>query len=295
MAKDKNPAADADLKKYRSLSGVSLKEMNFGLWLAQKRRIIFQIFTGCLIAVCAGLLLYSAYGYIIYFLNGEPALTGGIPESPRDVTSPLAVGAPLVLASDGHYDLAAQVSNPNDKFSGTFNYCFVAGGADIFCGSGFLLPGEEKYVLALGQNPASTADVSFQAADVSWQRLDAHQIPDWSAFSASRLNFVISGLSFQPGDASRSDKVSLNSLSFSAANQTPYGYYEAPLDILFYEGDQLIGTQRYILDNFLPGETRAVKITWPGRLDGVTRTEVRPDINILDDSVYLPYQGAAKP
>jgi hypothetical protein len=298
MAKDKNSNQDADLEKYRSLSGVSLREMNFGLWLAQQRRTMLKIFTGFLIAVCAFFLFYSSYNYIIYFMSGDPFVIGGVPLSPRQVTTALEIAPVEILPSDGHYDLAVKIKNPNDKFLGTFHYCFTAGGRDILCSSGFILPGEEKYLLGLGlgQDLASSVGASLKIVDVSWLRLDAHQIPDWSSFAAARLNLAVADLDLNPAAASGlSDKVRLNYLQFSVSNQTPYGYYEVPLDILLYNGAQLVGAQSYRLTDFLPGAKRAVNISWPGRLDSVTRTEVRPDINILDDSVYLKYQGAATP
>jgi len=80
-------------------------------------------------------------------------------------------------------------------------------------------------------------------------------------------------------------------LEFKITNQTAYAYYEAPLQILLYSGSELVGVQTYSVNNFLAGEKRNVNLSWPGGLQTVSRTEVKPNINILDDDVYLKYQG----
>ncbi len=100
-------------------------------------------------------------------------------------------------------------------------------------------------------------------------------------------------LNFSAGSVSGlSDKVNLNTLDFSVKNQTPFGYYEAPLNIFLYSGSEIVAVNRYILNNFLPGETRFVKMSWPGNFGSANRTDVVPDINIIDDGVYLKYQGS---
>jgi hypothetical protein len=227
-------------------------------------------------------------------MNGDPLTIGGVPMSPRQVTDPLVLSSVTVLARDGHHDLTARIQNPNEKFLGTFEYCFLSAGQTVLCRPGFVLPGEEKQLLALGQNLTSGADVSLEIRNIVWRRLDAHQIPDWNAYLASRLNLEVSGLVFNSAEASGlSEQVSLNYLQFSVSNLSAYGYYEAPLNIFLYRGSELAGIQRYVLANLLPGETREVRVSWPGRLAGITRTEVRPDINILDDGAYLKYRGTA--
>ena len=63
------------------------------------------------------------------------------------------------------------------------------------------------------------------------------------------------------------------------------------LNIAIFEGDQLVGVNVYHLQNFLGGETRNVKINWPGNFNNI-HAEIVPDLNILDDRVYLKYQGS---
>ncbi len=287
---------DIDLKNYNDSSGVSLKRMNFGLWVAENRRKITKIIILALILISAFFFIYSSYNYIVYFISGDPNSQVSSPIlSPRKVTSDLEISPMQVFSSDSHSDLAAQISNPNDKFMANFSYCFKLKDKDVACGTSFILPSEKKYVLALATDfSGSRSELTFSVSDVFWRRIDMHQIPNWSDFYNKRLDLAVSGLNFTPASASGlSDKVNLNTLDFSIKNQTAYGYYETPLDIFLYSGSEIVAVNRYIIQNFLPGETRSVNISWPGSLGAVNRTDVIPDINIMDDNVYLKYQGTS--
>lgn len=83
----------------------------------------------------------------------------------------------------------------------------------------------------------------------------------------------------------------LSSLDFSITNLTDYGYYSVPFNIALYNGSDLVGVNIFVVNNFLAGETREVSLTWLSNIQRVTRVEVRPNLNILDDSLYLKYQG----
>jgi len=298
MPKDKNLDQDIDLKKYDDPTGVSLREMNFGLWLSENRPKIMKMVIVFLIALSAFFFIFSSYNYVIYFLSSDPSTQisdDSLPTSPRQVASGIEIFPVQVLASDDRYDLAVKLKNPNEKFITNFSYCFSRGGQDIACGSSFLLPSDEKYILALGQDLSSGSEgINFAISDIFWQRIDAHKIPSWADFSALHLNLPIAGLNFASSDTSGlSDKLSLSSLEFSIKNDTSYGYYEVPLNILLFSGSELVGVNRYLVQNFVPGDSREVKISWAAGLSSVNRAEVKPDINIIDDSVYLKYRGVS--
>ncbi len=301
MSKEENlngQNKDIDLKNYNDEADVSLKRMNFGLWVAEHRRRIIKIVIIFLISLSAFFFIYSSYSYIVYFISGDPnseLINNNLSFASRQVTSDLETAALQVFDLDGHSDLAIQVTNPNDKFMANFSYCFKQGDKDLACGKSFILPSEKKNILALAQAfSGSRSELSFSISDIFWRRIDAHQIPNWADFLGQRLDFAFSDMNFASAAASGlSDKVNLSTFDFSVKNQTAYGYYEAPLNIFLYSGSEIVGVNRYILQNFLPGETRSVKIIWPGRFNSVNRTEVIPDINIMDDNVYLKYQGAS--
>ena len=289
---------DIGLKDYYDKTGISLKRLNFGLWVAEHRRRIIKLIIIFLILLSAFFFIYSSYNYIIYFTAGDPnsqLLTDNLSFSLRPVTSDLETSPLLTFDNDGQSDLAIQIVNPNEKFMANFNYCFQLGDKDVSCGATFILPGEKKYLLALATEFSGRRDeLAFNISDIFWRRIDAHQIPDWEDFYNKRLDFAITDLNFASAAASGlSDKINLNTLDFSVKNQTAYGYHEVPFNIFLYSGSAIVAVNRYLFQNFLPGETRAVKISWPGHFNAVNRTEVTPDLNIMDNNVYLKYQGTS--
>lgn len=294
MKKDKNHQDDIDLKNYQDASGVSLREMNFGLWLAENRRRITKAIIIFLILLSAGFFIYSSYSYFIYFVKGQSGkLSNEISLlSPRKVFEELEISSVQVFAVGERVDLAVKIKNPNEKFLANFNYCFTQEDREIACASGFILPNEEKYILDLGREAEAKASFALLVKDIFWQRLNAHQIPDWDKFFDSRLNFSFADIVFSNSvDNSLAKRVDLNMLQFAIKNSSAYSYYEVPLDIMLYSGSELVGVHRYVLNQFLTGETRSVKVTWPGRVTNVSRVDIQPRVNIIDEHVYLKYQG----
>jgi len=287
---------DIDLKNYDDQSGLSVKSMNFGLWIAEHRRRIIKAIIVILILLSAFFFIYSSYNYIVYFISGDPnsqLINDNLSFATRQVTNNLEIGSLQAFDTDGHSDLLVKVSNPNEKFMATFSYCFKLAETEMNCGQSFILPNDSKYILALAQEiNGSRSELSFSVSNTFWRRIDAHQIPDWGNFYNTHLDFAVSDLNFaSAANSGLSDKVNLSNLGFTIKNQTAYGYYEVPLDIFLYNGSEVVAVNRYLLTNFLAGDTRDVNISWPGSFNSVNRTEVTPDLNIMDDSVYLKYQG----
>lgn len=295
MSKKENNDKDIDLSAYNN-SGSNLWTMKVGLWLAQKRSFLLKFITVFLIALSAFFFTYSTYQYILYFLAGDPHqdfLSDNLSTAPRKITDDLILSPVQIFYSGDRSDLAVRVSNPNNNFLSTFSYCFYWLDRDVSCAEDFILPGEEKYLMALGLEISGGADSGgFYFKDIFWQRINTRQIPNWDAFRAERINFSVENLDFKPGGQSGlSDRINLNNLNFSIINNSPYGYYHVPLDILFFRGEELVGLNRHTLNNFAGGERRDVRVTWPGNLSSVSRVEIKPVVNIVDDGSYLPYRG----
>ena len=287
---------ESNLEAYETNGQVSLKAMNFGLWLAKNRRKMRRGFIILLISLSVFFFSFSLYHLVSYIFNGNfrsQLASDGFVLSPRAVTSELNISPISIFPSNGRHDLVVKLDNPNDNFSAIFSYCFSRDEEDVACGNDFILPGAEKYLLILGRDLSSGQDgVRFTLNSISWRRVDARKIASWSEFMSERLNFTIENLKFSAADQSAwSDKIGLNGLEFSVNNLSPYGYYEAPFNILLFSGNELVGVNRHLLINYMAGETRKVNLIWPGNLRSVSRVEIVADLNILDDSIFLKYQG----
>ena len=294
MAKDKNNENLTDLNSYKSKDNVSLGEMNFGLWLSEHRALLTRLVIIFLIVLSAVLFIYSAYQYFLYYQSNQNVQITDDNNllSPRNLITDLKIESPQFFKNGDKYDLMVKVANPNDKFTSSFDACFNLNGQDFNCTKAFVLPGSSKYIFALGQDvKGDIRSVSFSSKNIVWQRLDAHAIPVWNDFLAARQNFAYTDINFYSiNDPNYINQSNGNILEFNAKNLGSYSYYDVPLNIILYEGSQVVSINSYIVQNFLSGETRNVKIFWPGNFRNI-RIEIVPDLNILDDSVYLKYQG----
>lgn len=291
MSKNKN-GQDIDLNKYRDPSGLSLAKINFGLWLSEKRKTISRIFIIILILVSIFFFSYSIYNYILYFTQQEntPEPVVNI-TAPRNQVSDLVISDTQALKINGYYDFVTSLSNPNERFRASFEYCFLESGEEIACEQGFVLPGEKKYLLALNKKvDKPLANVSVEIRDTSWQRVDNREIPDWPTFYKDRLNLSFSNVKVTPSGTSGGR----NYLEFTVTNDSAYSYQQAPLNIIFYRDSQIVGVNRYVANNLMSGEKRLVRLSWATIMPGVNRSEISPDLNILDDMVYLKYQGSGQ-
>ncbi len=311
MSKDNNrekkPAGEIDIEKYRDIEGITTKQLDFGLWIVEHKK---QFRTGLiifLIALAVFSWAYTLYGFGYYFIRGvdedkllvKDLLTTSAAghdyvrqNSARDL-----VYYPVdVLPTSGNkYDFLAKITNPNTEHWGSFDYCFFSQGREIECGQNFILPAETKYVLSLAQELAyRPADARLVINNLSWQRINAHQYPDWQKFQAEHLNFEIKDIKFSPANASGlSEKLNLNSLTFAVRNHTPYNYWEVGFNIVLFSGNAVAGINRYTAAEFMSGEEKDIQLSWPGTVSRVTDVEIIPEINILREDIYIRYEGGS--
>lgn len=291
MAKDKYQN-DKDLEKFQDLSGVSLRQMNTGLWLAENRRLLTKILTFVLILIAAVLFIYSTYSYIIYFMS-EPIdnQVESLVTSPRNLIEPMEIGGVQGFKSGDFYDFAISLENKNSNFKAEFDYCLYQKEEAIHCESSYRLPLENNYLVVLGKDLENATDITFKIEDIFWSRINRREIPEWQSFYNERINFEFTDVKFF--NASRSglsEKVKLNTLEFTIFNDSPYSYYQIDFDILLYNNSSLVAVQRYLGESIKTEEKRPVKISWPADINSVNQVKIVPRVNITKDSVYLKYQ-----
>ncbi len=289
MSKNKNEQ-EIDLAKYRDPSGLTLTKINFGLWLSERRKTISRLVIIGLVIISVFFFSYSIYNYALYFIHQDDLeTTPTVVNAPRDQVTDLVASDPQALKINGYYDLVASIQNPNDRFQASFNYCFLSGETELVCNQGFILPGEKKYLLELNQTvQGEISALTLEIKNINWRRIDNREIPDWPAFYQSRLNLSYNNIKMTPSGTSGGR----NYFEFTLANNTAYSYEQVPLNIVFYKDYQIVGANRYVANNLMAGESRLVRLSWLTTLAGVNRSEISPDLNILDENVYLKYQGA---
>lgn len=280
---------------FENFSEQQLKAAN---WYVSHKILLKKILIGFLIVFCAGFLGYGVYGLINYYFIEGPEFTRMTREwvgqsdleairakfRPENLE---AGGVTIISAGKEKYDLVAGLYNPNPSWRAEFDYTFVIDGQELSPQSGFILPGEEKFLLNLNaESKAKPRRAELEISNLMWQRVDAHEIPDYATWRDLRLNFVFEDVKFSP--AVVRDSITVSRASFNVKNSTAFSFWDVGFHILLYRGNSLAGANFIRLEEFVSGQTRPVEVSWFEPLSSVTQVKVFPEVDIFDRSVYMP-------
>ncbi|MBI2099009.1 hypothetical protein HYT45_01175 [Candidatus Uhrbacteria bacterium] len=261
-------------------------------WIVLNKLLLKRIAKYCLIVFSIVFWSYGIYGLVDWILLSGPKERMAIARlhvdlvnyGAREAVRPLEVRRASVI-SNARGDALALIKNPNSRWYATFDYRFLIEGERTVARRGFILPGEEKYIFDLGLNlTGRPSRAALEIKNIIWRRITRREIPDYDAFLSSRLSFETDKISYAPALQVAGRTVSR--ASFEVSNNSAFGYFEVPFQIFLYRGNVLAGVNQAVLNNFASGETRQVDATWFETISGITKVEVRPDLNIMDDSVY---------
>lgn len=286
-------------------TGVTLKRLKFTLWIEEHIPLFKKILVVFLIFAVIGLWMYAIIGFGWYIFKGMEQDEKMINELTRSnlisheelmrkTTNKLNIGTVEVISQGSSYDLAVRIQNVNKQYRATYNYCFQQGEKKIDCGQSFILPQETKYVLSLANELNNASNINFQIKDRNWKLVNPREIDNWKPFMEKRLDFVFSKTNFvNAGRNERSGVEKLNTLSFKVKNNTSYGYWGVPLNIFLYDTSNIVGVNRYIINEFDSREEKDIELVWSGRMVGrITDIKIKPDLNIMDKSIYMKPQAA---
>jgi hypothetical protein len=278
---------------------LSEKQLKWGYWWvthkAQVRRW-FSVFLGIVAAILVG---YAGFGFLDWFFGSGVQERAGIGLLTRqwtdfgyfrEVARPqeLSVGGTSILsAGDKRYDVVSQISNPNEIWWVEFDYQATGGGLSAPVKRGYLLPSDTRYIRELGMESESRPGVSFEVSNLHWHRVDAHYVfPGYPSWSNDRLNFRILDAEFIPPEPT--DPLPVGKARFTVENDTAFGYFSVGFFIKLYSGSKIVGVNQVVISNLRAGERREVEVSWFNDLPKVTQVEVRPEVNIFDEEVYIP-------
>lgn len=293
------------IKNYTSAEGITTKQLEIGLWYIEHKKRLKNILIYFLILISAISWTYTIYGFAYYIARGmgedeilikQMAQINGAGHDyvVRISAKDLAIGpVEVIKSSEGKYDFYASLKNDNVKWWVEFDYYFTAAGKSTEKTKGYILPDGVKYLAALSENFLYyPEDSRLVVENIKWRRINQHEIPDWKIYEADRLNIGISGIEFIPAISNPlSEKIGLNRLNFNAINRTAYNYWSVDFTILLYSGGKITGINHYVLDDFMSGQDRQVGMSWSGDSGRVSSVEIIPEINIMEDGIYIKYEG----
>ena len=296
---------EKNLKNYISTEGITTKQLEIGLWYIEHKRQLKMVLISFLILISAISWVYTIYGFAYYIARGmsedEILIKQMVQVNSVDHDYVVQVGAKglafgsveIFRSSDKKYDLYTKLQNDNPKWWAEFDYYFTVAGKQTKKTKGYILPEETKHLMVLAEDFSYyPEDGRLVIENISWHRINQHEIIDWDAYRASYLNIETADIKFIPANANPlSEKLDLNQLSFNAINHTAYNYWSVGFAILLYSSDQITAINHYVLDDFMSEQKRLVEISWPGNLGRADRIEIIPEINIMEDDIYIKYDG----
>lgn len=297
---DKIKAAEMEkkLNNFKDIEGVSTRGLSFGLWYMKHRHTFFLSAVWFLTILATVLWVYSLYYFGYYLLVGskrDRINNNVITDNPlaieqRKLMSGLSYG--FIQAVDlgrNSYSLIGEVNSTNANNWSVFDYYFIVDGEPVGTSTSYILPNDKKYLTSvIDEWTTRPESVRLVISNFRWSKLDRHLITNWEQYKADRLSFVVLDKKFVGASQSAlSDRLPVNTLSFNISNRTAYSFREAPLSIILYSGAEVVYVKDYIINNFYSQDRKDVNLTLIGNLPNITRIEVLPQVNILDDGSYL--------
>jgi hypothetical protein len=286
------------LNDFTDVDGISTRRLSFGLWYMKHRHHFFLTAVWLLTIVATVLWAYSLYYFSHYLLVGSKidrvneASLGDNPRAveQRKLLSSLSYG--FVQAVDlgrGSYSLIGKLASANQSNWAVIDYYFLVDGQPFGTSTSYILPSSEKYLTSVIDNQSlPPQSVQLIISNFRWSKVDYHQIKNWSEYKADRLSFVVLDKKFVGSVQSQiSDRLPVNTLSFNINNRSAYSFREAPLQIILYSGSDVVYVKEYVINNFYSKERKDITISLIGSMPNITRIDILPEINILDQDLYL--------
>jgi hypothetical protein len=211
---------------------------------------------------------------------------------PTDVPQTVSLSEVSVYqTTDNRYDMSVEVTNPNQQWWPEFNYHFNLSGEQTPVQNGYVLPSGKQVLTELGYKPKTQGGRSATLVidNVRWHRVDPTVVgTNYKDYLGTRLAMSFQDIGYDTNITLGTTKVGQS--SFTLVNNSAYGYWSIDLIVRLYRGSSVVAINDIKLDKILPGEHRPIQVTWLDNIPSVTQTEIIPQVNVLDSSVFLPTQ-----
>ncbi len=279
-------------------NNITNKELERSLWVLRHKIQLIKLGKIALIVFNAVIFTWVLFNLVDYwFVRGvkekQNLATQALQFIPYDELNKILAPKPLSVADtllfggrEDKYDLGTEIANSNETMWAEFEYKFIGANFETKPTRGFILPKSRKFLLNLGfDSPARPLNARLVFDSFNWHRVSRHEYPDYEKYKSERLALsatdVIFGRTTLPSGA-------LNKVEFTLNNASAYHFWQVPVAIILFRGDQVVGFNVVTLEKLRALESRATTVTWAEGLPAVTRVDVQPEVNILDTSVYMP-------
>lgn len=206
-------------------------------------------------------------------------------DQPLDVSSS---DVSVFSTTDNRFDMAVEISNPNAQWWIEFNYRFNLSGEQTPQRTGYILPQSTQVVTELGFKPTQRGgrSATLVVENIRWHRMDPNFAGAvYKDFAASRFNMSFDDIKYDT-DITIGEK-RVGQTSFTLNNKSGYGYWNVDLVVKLYRGGSVVAMNKITAHNVSPGEKRPMKIVWLENLPSISKTEIIPQVNLLEPDAYL--------
>jgi hypothetical protein len=281
---------------------ITEKQLKLGYWFVTHKLKLRKWLVISLIVPSVALWLFAIGMVVKLYLVDYNHFRQMEREMPLDLVNPYALEAaqPKALSvkpvqtfegTRGATDAVVEVTNPNKNFWATWSGRFVATGATTTAKTEFILPGETKQVMDLGIESPAPSNVRYDLRDVAWHKIDRHLIPDYDEYRDNRLRFEIKDVAWSSA-ASADGSETITRVTFTVTNRSAYSFWSVRFLADLYRGTALAAVNSVELAEFETGQTRTVEMVWVQDLKAISKVEITPEVNILDENVRMPQPGS---
>ncbi len=277
-------------------------ELKLASWWIRNQIVLRRVGRGLLIGIALLLWGYSLWGLLDAFAISYPResrLTHDIAVNQQrlvaleqDRPQNVSLSQVSVLqTTDNRFDMMVEVSNPNMQWWAEFNYRYSLSGEETPIRSGYVLPGGTQILTELGFKPTQKGGriAVLEVDNVRWHRVDPAQVgSDYKAYAGKRLAIDIQDVKYDTDIVLGTSRV--GQTSFTVVNKSGYGFWSVDLVLRLYRGSSVVGVNRISIDHLAPGESRPMQVTWFDNVPSVSKTEIIPQVNILNAAAFLPTQ-----
>jgi hypothetical protein len=271
------------------------KKIELSYWFVTHKLFLKSLLAVLLIIINVCLLAYIVYVLIFNLVVFQPdylAILKSFAETDYDYQRLKAVSLPqqinlvdLAIYPDrDNFDIVAEIANPAPKWWATFDYQFQIGEKLTILRQGFILPGETKRIMDLNVVDGN------KASNVVFSNLIWHKELNFSSLAQERYLFDVQNVNYIPAkDLGVGDKIAISRLNFNLTNNSAFSYKNINLLVFLKSGDQVVGVNQISSGSLRSKETKNLEVTFFQPLPRVTSADIVPEINILDDSVYVKF------
>ncbi len=271
------------------------KQLGFAYWYVTHKILLKNILTLFLLILAILLIAYNFYllifNFAIFQSNYQLILNNFVTTNSdylalRQLNLPqsMQIGQIQTFANNENYDIVAELANPNQKWWATFDYQFQIGQTLTDKRQEFILPGQRKSLIDLAIENGNLAS-QLVLGNIKWQK----EI-NFDNLYKDRYTFDIANIQYLSArELGIGEEVPVNRLTFQITNSGAYNYKSVNFLVFLKAGAQTAAVNQIVAEKILSGQTREISVTFFQALPKITSADIVPEINILDENVFLKF------